>query len=57
MVLIDRFYTSIDLVKELEKLSMYVAGTMMANLVPAHLRISKSSREFREMDRADFKKH
>jgi hypothetical protein len=44
-------------VKELEKMSLYVTGTIMANRLPAHLRISKRSREFREMDRGDFKKH
>jgi hypothetical protein len=41
---------------KLEKMRLYITGTMMANHVPAHLRISKKSREFREMDRGAFKK-
>jgi hypothetical protein len=58
VVFIERFYSSIELVKELlEKMSMYVTGTILANQVPAHLKISKRSREFREMDRGYFKKH
>ena len=30
-VFVDRFYTSIDLLKELDKLNLYVTGTCMRN--------------------------
>ena len=54
---IDRFYTSLDLVKELRKIDIYVMGTLMKNQIPSDLTIAKSSREFKEMNRGDFKHH
>ena len=56
-VYIDRFYTSIDLLKELEKMDLYITGTVMKNRVPQNLRIAKTSQTFKTMSRGDFKKH
>jgi hypothetical protein len=57
VVYVDRFYTSIELVKELEKMNLYVTGTVMSNRIPADVRITKRSREFQAMERGDHKMH
>jgi len=54
---VDWFYTSPDLVKELEKMQLYISGTLMSNRIPEQFRISKRSREFKEMERGDHKMH
>jgi hypothetical protein len=56
-IYIDRFYTSIDLVKSMDKMGLYVTGTMMKNRIPKELTIAKSTRQFKDMARGDFKKH
>ena len=56
-IYVDRFYTSVDLVKELKKMDLYVTGTVMKNRLPADLRIAKTSPTFKGMERGDFKKH
>jgi Transposase IS4 len=33
-IYIDRFYSSIDLMKELDKMNLYVTGTVMKNRIP-----------------------
>jgi hypothetical protein len=43
--------------KELEKMDLYVTGTVMSNRIPEGLRISKRSREFKDMERGDHKHH
>jgi hypothetical protein len=35
VVYVDRFYTSVHLVKELEEIELYVTGTMMSNRIPS----------------------
>jgi hypothetical protein len=57
VVYIDRFYTSLELVKELEKMQLHVTGTMMSNRIPAEVRIAKRSRDYKEMQRGDHKMH
>ena len=57
VVYVDRFYTSIKLVKELEKMHLHVTGTMMSNRVPVSVRIVKRSQEFKDMQRGDHKMH
>ena len=57
MIYIDHFYTSVDLVKELEKMDLNVIGTMMSNRIPEQLRITEHSRKFKEMERGDHKIH
>jgi DNA polymerase III epsilon subunit-like protein len=57
VVYVDRFYTSIQLIEELEKMNLYVTGTVMGNRIPEQLRITKRSKEFREMERGDHKMH
>ena len=57
IVFIDRFYTSLDLVKELESMGLYTTGTCMSNRIPSELCIKKQSKEFKDMDQGDFKQH
>jgi DNA polymerase III epsilon subunit-like protein len=57
VVYVDRFYTSVDLMKELDKMDLYVTGTVMRNRVPKELTIAKTSKVFKEMQRGDFKNH
>jgi DNA polymerase III epsilon subunit-like protein len=57
VVYVDRFYTSIELLKELEKIDLYVTGTVMSNRIPDRLRITKRCNEFKEMQRGDHKMH
>jgi hypothetical protein len=56
-VYVDRFYTSIDLMKALDKMSIYVTGTVMNNRLPKELTIAKATRVFKEMNRGEFKQH
>jgi len=57
VVYVDRFYTSIELMKELERMGLYVTGTCMSNRIPNELRIKKQSAEFKDMERGDHKSH
>jgi DNA polymerase III subunit epsilon len=56
-IYIDRFYTSLDLMKQLDKVDLYVTGTVMKNRVPKDLVIAKTSQQFKNMNRGDFTKH
>ena len=56
-IYVDRFYTSLDLLKELDKMDLYVTGTCMRNRIPIELRIAKTSTQFKEMDRGDSVTH
>lgn len=52
-VYVDRFYTSIDLLKSLREKDLYLTGTMLANRIPLGVRIAKTSRQFNLMQRGD----
>ena len=54
-VYVDRFYTSVDLIKALRERDIYVTGTVMSNRIPKAVRIAKSSAEFKAMNRGDKK--
>ena len=41
----------VDLLKELDKMKLYVMGTCMKNRIPKELVITKSSRAFKEIPR------
>ena len=56
-VYVDRFYTSLDLVKDLRVMDLYVTGTIMKNRIPKELTIPKSSKQYQEMKWGDFKSH
>jgi DNA polymerase III epsilon subunit-like protein len=56
-VYVDRFYTSVDLVKELHEMKLFVTGTILSNRIPKNITIAKSSKEFRQMERGDAVKH
>ena len=56
-IFVDRFYTSLSLMKALDQMDLYVTGTIMKNKIPAELRIAKSSHEYKRMNQGDFKAH
>lgn len=56
-VFVDRFYTSIELMRELKAMDLYLTGTLMKNRIPKEMVIARSSKQFREMKRGDFKRH
>ena len=52
-IYVDRFYTSLDLLKSLAEKNLYVTGTMLANRIPMGIRIAKTSAQFKQMSRGD----
>lgn len=52
-VYVDRFYTSLDLVKELAEMDLYITGTVMQNRIPSDVRVLKTSDEWKKMKRGD----
>lgn len=56
-VYVDRFYTSVDLIKELHEMKLFVTGTILSNRIPKNVTIAKSSIQFRRMERGDAVKH
>jgi Transposase IS4 len=56
-VYVDRFYTSVDLLKTLDRMQLLITGTVMRNRIPKELTIPKTSREFKGMERGEWKFH
>ena len=56
-VYVDRFYTLLELSKELHKMKLYVTGTILKNWIPLEVTIAKSSWMFKEMNGGNFKRH
>ena len=56
-IYIDHFYTSLELLKELRKMNLYVTGTIMRNCIPKELTIPSTTSAFKEMQRGGFKLH
>ncbi|KAG7354301.1 transposase IS4 [Nitzschia inconspicua] len=56
-VYVDRFYSSVDLLKQLEDMQLYTTGTVLSNRIPRSMTIAKSSREFKGMNRGDSVNH
>jgi DNA polymerase III epsilon subunit-like protein len=56
-IYVDRFYTSLDLLKSMDKINIFVTGTVMKNRIPNTLTIAKSSREFKSMERGASRRH
>jgi hypothetical protein len=52
-IYVDRFYTSLDLLKLLAEKNLYITGTMLANRIPVGIRIAKTSTQFKQMSRGD----
>jgi len=52
-IYVDRFYTSLELLKSLEETKLYITGTMLANRIPQAIPIAKTSPAFRQMSRGD----
>jgi hypothetical protein len=52
-IYVDRFYTSLDLLKSLAEKNLYITGTMLANRTPLGIRIAKSSTTFKQMKRGE----
>lgn len=53
-IYVDRFYSSVDLVKQLEDMQLYTTGTILSNRIPKHITVAKSSKEFKAMGRGDY---
>jgi hypothetical protein len=56
-IYVDRFYTSVELMKELYEMKLFLTGTVVTNRIPRALTIAKSSPQFKEMNRGDSKHH
>jgi Transposase IS4 len=56
-VFVDQFYTSIQLMQELDKMNLYVVGTVMRNRIPNEQTIAKNSPIFKSMGRGDSTTH
>ena len=56
-IYIDRFYSSVDLLKQLEDMKLYTTGTVLSNRIPKQLSIAKSSKEFKALNRGDSIRH
>ena len=56
-VYVDRFYSSINLLKELEHMQLYATGTILSNRIPKTVTIAKSSKEFKALNRGDTVTH
>ena len=56
-VYLDRFYTSVDLLKELHDMDIYMTGMLMKICIPKELTIPKSTKRFKEMNRGDMTHH
>jgi Transposase IS4 len=52
-IYIDRFYSSVDLLKQLEAMKLYTTGTVLSNRLPKQLTIAKNSKEFKALNRGD----
>ena len=48
-VYIDCFYTLVELIKALDKMDLYITGTLMKNCSPKELQIPKSSKKIKAM--------
>ena len=56
-VFIDRFYTSIDLMYELDKMELHVTSTCMKNRLLKELRMNKKQKEYKEMNRGNYRSY
>ena len=52
-IYVDRFYTSLELMRTLADKNLYLTGTMLANRIPQAIWIAKTSIAFRNMKRGD----
>ncbi|KAG7353960.1 transposase IS4 [Nitzschia inconspicua] len=56
-VYVDRFYSSVDLLKQLGDMHLYTTGTVLSNRIPRSMTIAKSSREFITLNHDDSVNH
>ncbi|KAG7373124.1 transposase IS4 [Nitzschia inconspicua] len=54
---VDRFYSSVDLLKQLGDVHLYTTGTVLSNRIPRSMTIAKSSREFKTLNHDDSVNH
>jgi hypothetical protein len=52
-IYVNRFYTSIDLLKLLTNRQLFLTGTVLANRIPLTIRTAKTSSTFEKMNRGD----
>ena len=50
---VDRFYTSVDLLKSLTDRQLFLTGTVLSNRIPLSIRTTKTSSTFKKMNRGD----
>jgi hypothetical protein len=46
-IFVDCFYTFLDFLKAMDKMNLYVTGTVMKNCLPKEVIIPKSTKEFK----------
>jgi hypothetical protein len=56
-VFVDRFYTSLELLRVLDANGIKMTGTVMGNRLPKGVRVAKASQEFKSMARGDATKY
>ena len=56
-IYVDRFYSSVDLLKQLEDMQLYTTGTIISNRIPKHISIAKGSKHFKALSRGDCVRH
>jgi hypothetical protein len=56
-IYVDRFYTSLELLKSLTERRLYITGTMLATRVPQSIRLTKTSAQYKGMKRGDAVKY
>ena len=54
---VDRYYSSINVAVELQKMGLYVTGTLMHNRIPSQFTIKKNSAAYKKLSRGDFNTH
>jgi hypothetical protein len=52
-IYVDRFYTSLNLLKSLAEKNLYITGTMLANRIPQGIRLAKNSTAFKQLKRVN----
>jgi hypothetical protein len=54
-IYVDRFYSSVDLLKELEEMQLYTTGTIMSNRIPRNLVVK--AKDFKTLPRGETINH
>jgi hypothetical protein len=52
-IYVNRFYTSLELLKSLTERQLYITGTMLATRIPQAIQMTNTSAEYKNMKRGD----